>query len=198
MMDWKRIQQQWQTSHDATSVGDTLVEVRQRDRTLRRQLQRRDRLETGVALVLAPVFAFAAWRAGGRAAWDAMFFSMLLALWAAYVPWHLWHARRSLPVPRHELALIDYLRQERAAMLAQARMLERIWVWYLAPCAIGVIGLNFSALGPTPSALLYAAIVLAFCLLLARLNQHVARTRFLAHAAQIERQISRLTLESGQ
>lgn len=198
MMDWKQIRQQWQTASDTAATGIGLVELQQRDRTLRAQLRRRDWLETGAALLVAPVFAVVAWLAGSRGHWAVMFFSAFLTLWATYVPWRLWHARRSLPSPRHDLALVDYLRQEHAAMLGQAHMLERIWVWYLAPCAFGVIGLNVSAMGWTPAVLAYAAIVLAFCLVLARLNHLAARTRFRAHAEQIEQQISGLTTENDR
>ena len=195
-MDWKQIRQQWQTAADAAGPDVAMVELQQRDRTLRAQLRRRDWLETGVALLVAPVFAVAAWFAGSRAAWGVMFFAVFLTLWCVYVPWRLWRARRSLPTPGHDLPLIDYMRQEHAAMIGQARMLERIWVWYLAPCAFGVIGLNVSAMGWTPGVLAYAAIVLAFCLFLARLNHLAARTRFRAHAEQIEKQIEKLTSEN--
>lgn len=195
-MDWKQIRQQWQTASDTAAMDVALVELQQRDRTLRAQLRRRDWLETGVAWLVAPVFAVAAWFAGSRGAWWVMFFSTFLTLWCVYVPWRLWRARRSLPTPRHDVALIDYLRQERIAMLGQARMLERLWVWYLAPCAFGVIGLNVSAQGLTHSVLVYAAIVLVFSLILAWLNRFAARTRFRAHVEQIEEQISRLVTEN--
>ena len=195
-MDWKQIRQQWQTASDAAGPDVAMVELQQRDRTLRAQLRRRDWLETGVALLVAPVFAVAAWFAGSRDAWWVMFFCVFLTLWCVFVPWRLWRARRNLPTPSHDLTLIDYLRQEHAAMIGQARMLERIWVWYLAPCAFGVIGLNVSAMGWTPGVLVYVAIVLAFCLAVARLNHLAARTRFRAHAESIEQQIVKLTTEN--
>ena len=197
-MDWRQIRQQWQTASDAAATDVALAEVQQRDRTLRAQLRRRDWLETGVAALVAPVFAVAAWFAGSRDAWWVMFFCIFLTLWCAFVPWRLWRARRGLPTPRHDLPLIDYLRQERAVMLGQARMLEQVWIWYLAPCAFGVIGLNASAMGWTPAVLAYAAVVLVFCLVLARLNHLAARTRFRAHAEQIEEQIAKITTENDR
>lgn len=194
MMDWTRLQQQWQ-SGAATPMGEVLHEVQQRDRTLRAQLRRRDWLETGAALLVAPIFAIAGVFAATRQAWVIVFFCAFLTAWAAYVPWHLWQARRRLPEPQHDLALVDYLRQTRDAMLVQAQMLERIWVWYLAPCAFGVIGLSLATAGVTRGTLGYAAIVLAFCVFLAWLNRKVARIRFRAHADEIEQQLSHITTE---
>lgn len=198
MMEWKDIQQQWQRDVELPQTSDMLAAVQKRDAQLRSTLRRRDRLETAVGLLVAPVFGFAAWRAGLREEWLQLFFALFLAAWAAYVPLHLWRTRRRLPTPHADRPLLEFLREEHAAMLAQARQLERIWVWYLAPCAFGVIGLSFSARGPSTSAWIYAVIVLGFCALLARLNQRAARTGFRQHARQIAQQISRLTEESGK
>ncbi len=198
-MDWNQIRQQWQDAGQAAAPApdaELLAAVQQRDSKLRGQVQRRDRLETVVALLLAPVFGYSAWRAGLRADWLPMFFSLWLTAWVIYVPWHLWKVRRRMPRPHPELALVDYLTQQRDAMLAQARMLEQVWIWYLAPCAIGVIGLNLAAKGITPGVVIYSVIVLAFCLFLGRLNRRAARTRFRDPAEQIDQQLSRLSEET--
>lgn len=197
MMDWNQIRQQWRSGSSDAPPDDVLVALQRRDLELRRQVKRRDWLETAVALVVAPAFAVAAWRAGARGAWAVMSFSTLLALWAAYVPAHLWRARRRLPKAHHDRPSIEYLAEDRLALLAQARMLERIWIWYLAPCAFGVIGLNVSVFGITSGSMIYTAVVLAFCAVIARVNRHAARAQYRDLAAQIDRQISRLEEENG-
>lgn len=197
-MDWNRIRTQWQSGSGKgpVRIDDGMLDaLRKRERLLSATVRRRDWLESGIALLIAPIFAFAAWRAGLREAWWPMFFSVWLTLWVAYVPWHFWRVRRRMPRPEAVLPLHDYLRQQRAAMLAQARMLEQVWLWYLAPCAIGVIGLNFAAQGATTGNFIYAAIVLAFCAFLARLNRRAARTQFRDLAAQIDRQLEQLAQE---
>jgi hypothetical protein len=199
-MDWNQIRQRWQETGQAPAQvpdSDLLAAVQQRDSKLRRQVQFRDRLETVVALLIAPVFAYATWRAGLRSDWLPMFFSLWLTAWVIYVPWHLWRVRRRMPQPRPELALVEYLTRQRDAMLAQARMLERVWIWYLAPCAIGVIGLNVAAKGLTQGVVIYIAIVLAFCLFLGRLNQRAAKTRFRDVVEQIDQQLARLSEENN-
>ena len=196
MMDWNRLRETWQRDANASPEVDVLVAVQTRDTDLRAKLRRRDRMETVVAALVAPFFAYGAWRAGLRGDWVQAFFAGFLVLWAAYVPLHLWRNRRRLPKPHPDRSLLDFLREEHLAMVAQAQQLERIWVWYLAPCAFGVVGLNFAARGPTTGTWIYTAIVLAFCAFLARLNHHAARTQFRDHAAQIAQQISRLTEEN--
>lgn len=194
-MDWNQLRYQWQATGRAGATDDVLARVQTRDRRLRRQLRVRDGIETFVAVLIAPVFAWLSWRAFVREAWTPLLFSALLTAWVCYVPVHLWRARRQLPHPRRDLALLDYLRQERDAMLAQARMLGRIWVWYLAPCAIGVVGLVVSTAGVTVKTVVYALVVLGMCTLIGWANRHAARTAFAALAAEIERQIATLTEE---
>ncbi len=196
MMDWNRLRQTWQHDECALSEADVLAAVQQRDGDLRAKLRRRDWLESIVGLLIAPVFAVATWRAGVRGDWLPAFFAAFLGLWACYVPLHLWRTRRRLPKPHWDRPLLAFLREEHAAMVAQAQQLERIWVWYLAPCAFGVIGLNFAARGPTTGTWIYAAIVLAFCAVLARANHYAARSQFRDHAQRIAQQISRLTEEN--
>ncbi len=198
-MDWNQIRRQWQqdgASGAPDSDDELIASVRQRDAKLRKLVLRRDWLETAVAIVVAPIFAYAAWRAGWREAWWPMAFSAWLALWAIFVPWNFWRVRRRMTQPRSELPLIDYLRQAGDAMRDQARMLEQIWFWYLAPCAVGVIGLVVSGQGLTTGSLSYAVFVLVFCLLLGWLNRRAARTHFRDLAAQIDHQLTRLIEEN--
>lgn len=205
-MDWNQIRQKWQAREvDADSlstprpVGSAeapgLAALHQRDSRLRRQIRGRDLLETSVAALVAPAFAVIGGFLWQREQWTALAFCVFLTVWAAYVPVHLWRTRRALPKADPAVSLLDYLRQERMALLAQARMLESIWIWYFAPCAFGVIGLYLSITGATRGALIYALVVIAFCAVMARVNHYAARTRFRALAAQIERQISDLTEE---
>lgn len=198
MMDWQQIRRRWQSGGDEPKPGDVLAAVQRRDLELRGQVERRDRLETAVAAVVAPAFAIAAWRAGAHGSWYVTSFCTLLTLWAAWVPVHLWRARRRLPTAHHDRPLVEYLREERLALVAQARMLERIWAWYLAPCAVGVIGLNVSIQGVTSGSMIYTVAVVAFFAVIARVNRHAARTRFRDLVAQIELQIAELTREAGQ
>ncbi len=195
-MDWNQLRAQWQRDSAAPSTPDTIASVQRRDDELRRTLRRRDLLESVVGLLIAPVFGAMTWGAALREAWLPALFSALLAAWALYVPWHLWRNRRRLPQPSPTVPLLDHLRASHAAMLLQARQLEQIWRWYLAPCAIGVIGLTFSVRGATTGAFVYSAVVLGFCLLIARANHYAARTQFRVHADALAKQISALTEEN--
>ena len=198
-MDWNAMRHQWRQAESAAPAlvdPDVIEGVRQREQKLRAAVKRRDRLESGVALVLAPIFGYMTMRAGLSAKWWPMLFCAWLTAWTLYVPWQLWRVRRRMPEARIDSALLDYLPRQRDAMLMQARMLERVWLWYLAPCAIGVIGLNFAAQGATTGNFVYAAIVLVFFGYLARLNRRAARTQFRDLAASIDRQLAHLDQEN--
>ena len=197
-MDWNDLRRRW---HDgpATPVPDTLQrELEQRDRSLRETLKRRDRIETGAALVIAPVFIALAVKLFVEGEWAAFAFAALIVAWIAFVPWRLWRARRALPTPRPELPTVAYLGAEREAMLAQARMLEQAWLWYFAPCAVGVAGLAFSVAGFTPKSVVYVAIVAAFCIVMSAANRHAARVAFRDHAAAIARQLEHVDEEESR
>ena len=194
-MDWNDLRRRW---HDvpAAPVPDTLQrELEQRDQALRRTLRRRDLVETGVALLMAPVFVAIAVKLFLDEAWAAFAFCGLIVAWIAFVPWRLWQARRALPTPRPELPTVDYLGAERDAMLAQARMLEQAWLWYFAPCAVGIAGLAFSVAGFTPKSIAYVAIVAVFCVVMSVANRRAARVAFRDHAAAIARQLERMDEE---
>lgn len=195
-MNWNTLRQRWQHAEagaQATVDPRLIDDVRARERRLRAAVQRRDLLESGVALVLAPIFGYMSLRAGLGEKWWSMFFSAWLTAWTLYVPWRFWRVRRRMPDARTDLPVVDYLRRQRDAMLAQARLLEQVWIWYLAPCGIGVVGLNFAANGPTAGNFAYAAIVAAFLAWLGRLNRRAARTQFRDFVAEIDRQLATLS-----
>lgn len=191
-MDWDRIHDAWkQQPVPPTQVAiDTL---RERDATLSRQVRTRDRVETIAAVVVAVWFALVALGEAATGAWLASASAAWLVAWAVYVPLRLHRARRQDPGSAAGLPLLQHLERQRARALAQARMLERAWLWYVAPVVVGLAGLTLATSGPTRGALAY----LGGCLLLgigvAWLNRHVARSRFRNHADALARQIAALT-----
>lgn len=193
-MDWNRIRNQWQES-EAAATPPALADVQERDRKLRRAVRRRDLLETLVALPMIPLFGWVAAKMLAQGASLAGAFALLLTLWCAYVPVHLWRARRRMPPPDPALAPVEYLARERDAMHAQARMLGSVWLWYLAPCMLGVTGLVFSLRGVDAKSLTYAAVVVALGVLIGWANHVAARRHFGTLADDIQKQIEWLTRE---
>lgn len=207
-MDWDQIRRQWQADRADTAGITTsqhakfaapqapdLDEQRRRETRLRRQILRRDFLETGVAVLVAPVFGAIAWSVYQRGHWITLGFCIFLIVWVAYVPVRLWRTRRAMPIADPTAPLLGHLRQQSSALIVQAQMLEGIWIWYFAPCAFGVIGMYLSISGPTPGALLYALLMVLFGVVMARVNHYVARAHFRALAAHIECQLFELTNE---
>lgn len=190
-MDWNEIRRQWQ--HDAPATTAVPVDKLQSlDRAIQKQVRRRDLIETLAAAVVAIFFTFVALGLAADAEWTALAFTVLLVMWALAVPLRLRHARRRMPAEEPQLALVETLGRNRDAALIQARMLERVWLWYLTPPAIGIFGLTLTLQGPSGFALAYLGVVTVLYFGIAWLNRHVARTKFRAHAAQLQRQIDAL------
>ena len=185
-MSWKDLQVQWKhtavTPLPASTVQDTL----RRAHRLRRRVFLRDGIETVVALAMVPV-VFGWLRDAMHARLLLMEASAALLLaWLFFVPWRLWRARRLLP--RHDpgLPLQRYLERQKQAMLAQARMLEQVLWWYLAPCMLGLTGLTVGKHGLTRDVLIYLGIVLMLYVAIERLNKRTAKQYFRRRAADID------------
>lgn len=193
-MDWDKMRQQWQEQTPAPAGDLVPVDVLQdRDRALWRKVRWRDLIETVAALVVAVFFALLALEAVVKGNWLAAGSALLIAAWAVFVPFHLHRARRLAPEAERGMPLLAYLQRQRDAMLAQARMLEQVWLWYLGPPAIGLVGLTLGTEGATPGALAYLCTVFVMYVGVGWLNRYTARTKFRAQAAMLQRQIDHLT-----
>ena len=188
-MDWNELRGRWRASEPPTPMAELLARIGSRSDRLRTAVFRRDFLESGIAILLFPAFAWLAWQLAQRGVWLPFAFVAFLLGWLVYVPLRLRAARRALPVMRPDLPTRDYLAAERDGMRVQATMLEAVWRWYLAPCAIGVIGVVLSLRGFTPKTILYSVVVAGFCVLIGVANKLAARTQFRALADEIDVQI---------
>jgi Flp pilus assembly protein TadB len=185
-MSWKDLQDQWKRTAVTPLPASTVQDTLRRAQRLRRGILWRDGMETVVALALVPcVFGWLRDAVHARV-WLTMASALLLLAWLFYVPWRLWRARRLLPGNDPSLPLQHYLERQKRAMLAQARMLEQIVWWYIAPCALGVAGVTVGNHGLTRGVLIYLAVVLVFCVAVERLNKRAAKHNFRRRAADID------------
>lgn len=192
-MDWDSIRQQWQAqAAGASEPAPGVEQLRRESDRLQRTIRRRDRLETIAAVVVAVFFLLAAGGEFSRGGWVGGGFALLLVAWAVFVPFRLRRARQALPEPRPDLPLRLYLQRQREAALVQARMLERAWLWYVAPCMVGLLGLTFSVPGSGTGRLVYGAFVVALGILVAWINRRAARQVFRGHARALQQQIESL------
>lgn len=193
-MSWDELQAQWQRTAPASGAPAIALaqDVRERARRLRRTIVRRDWLETVVAVVLLPLAGLWAWQAWADHDVWRLGFAVLLGAWLVYVPWRLWRARRTLPRPSPGQPLLEYLSQQRAALLTQARMLETVWRWYLLPPVVALSGMELARHGFTWPALVLVGIFVFGALGIHAMNQRAARTVFRAQAAEIDAQLQSL------
>lgn len=190
-MDWDRLGQQWREQAPAGELVPLEV-LRERDRALWRKVWWRDLVETVAAVLVAACFALAGAVAVAKGFWLVAASSLLLVAWAIYVPFRLRRARRLAVEPAPGMPLLASLRGQREAMLAQARMLERVWAWYLGPPAIGLAGFMLGIRGATLYTLAYIGVMLVLYASIAWLNRYAARKQFREQASSLQRQIERL------
>lgn len=195
-MDWDKLRDAWR---DAAPEAPLMAaeELRARDRSLWKKVRRRDLLETVAAVIVAVFFMLVAVGALVEGEWMQAASALLIAGWATWLPFKLRQARRAAEPDSSGASTLDYLRRQRDAALLQARMLERVWLWYLTPPAIGIVGLRLSRDGLTAGSLGYLGVMLVLYAGLAWLNRWTARTRFRAHADVLQRQIDDLSASGG-
>lgn len=193
-MDWNNIRQQWAAQPAPEGQPPGAAALREQAGKLQRTIRRRDLLETIAAVVVVVFFALVAGGAASDGNWMRLGFALLIVIWALYLPFHLRRARRQLPDPQPDLPLRSFLERQRDAALAQARMLEQAWLWYVAPAMVGLVGLTLSepGAGSDRGALLYIGGSLLFGAFVAWLNRHTAKHTFHAHAQALQSQIEAL------
>lgn len=195
-MDWENMKQQWRQADEAMPAV-SLEQLRRQEEAICKQLRRRDRLETAAAIFVAVCFGVAALVLLAGAKWLAAGFALLLVVWAALVPLRLRHARRQMPGQTPQLPLLESLGRQRDAALAQARMLEQVWLWYLTPPTIGIAGLTLVLSGPSTFALVYLGSLLVLYVVIAWFNRRTARTKFRVLADHLQCQIDELAAEDA-
>ncbi len=194
-MDWDRIRTQWREATPSANLL-SLHELRTRDGALWKTVRRRDLLETIAGVFVAIFFGAMTIVALSRGEWLQGGFALLVAGWGAELPFRMHRHRRLALEPGHGLDLRAFLERQRDAALVQARLLERVWLWYLAPPAIGLAGLTLARDGLTAGALRFIGVMLVLCVVLVWANRYAARTQFRAHADALERQLDALAGDS--
>ncbi|MBJ6979653.1 hypothetical protein [Luteimonas sp. MC1895] len=195
-MDWDKMRNQWRDAAPAAPLM-AVDELRALDASLWKKVRRRDMVETVAAVVVVIFFALTALGTMAEREWVQAGFALLIVAWAAWLPFQLRRARLAAEVDGRAVSILDHLRRQRDAALEQARMLERVWLWYLTPPATGLVGLTLARDGVTKGALIYIASALLLYAGIAWLNRRTARTRFRAHADTLRRQIRELEQDAG-
>jgi len=195
MMKWEALQTSWQSTNgtvEEAQLKQWVQAAKDRDHYLHRAVRRRDILETGIALLLVPVFGFFAWFLLGKGMWVAAFAAALLVAGCLYIPWRLRQARKLQPDPEMSTDMLVYLRAERDATEAQYHLLKGILRWYLGPIGAAVILLYFGVQGWSLSTLYYTLLVLGLYGVIYLLNQKAAARKVAPRIEQIDEQIRAL------
>lgn len=192
-MNWNTLQQQWQHDASAVPAAPPVDELMRADEKLRSKVLRRDRIETLAAAVVMVVFVGYALLAAALSEWLLVIGHAGIATWAAWVPYRLRQSRRKGAAPAPDAPLREHLARSRDATLAQARLLERAWLWYVLPCVVGLFVVTLADSGPTPIALAYLALVALAGAAIAWCNRRVAHRKLLPHAEVLQRELDALT-----
>lgn len=190
------VQTRWQKAGnplDASTIGRLVASAEQRDRELHQSVRRRDLIETTVALLIAPFFAFFTWITLGKSLWLAAAASALLSAWSLFVPWRLRQVRKLQPDPTSSTDMLTYLRAEKEATQAQYKLMHGILRWYLGPAGIGVILLFFGIRGWSAASFYYSLAVLALYLIIYLGNRRAASRNIAPKIEQIKCQINEIS-----
>lgn len=179
---------------DAPAPSDVLAQIVERSGRLDALVRRRDRLETAVALAIAPFFALVVvlgTHTVGRLG------AAILTLSCLGIPLRLARARRGFRGARRDRPLTTFLREERERVMAQVHLLRSVLWWYLLPLGVGVIML-FSGTRSLKATTIYAGVVAAVYWGIYRLNQRAVATELEPRLAEIDEMLRGVSDEPVQ
>lgn len=195
-MQWEQLQQQWQQRNEAAAAPPDMRMLLQADQALQARVRSRDRRETLAAIVVVAWFAVSAVLSIIGGAWLQASVHVFIAAWGVVVPLRLRWARRHPGEPQVTASLHEHLRQGRDSAVAQARMLESAWLWYVLPVVAAISVREWAGSEPSPGDLTYLALVYAGGIVIAWLNRLAART-FRRHAESLDRMLEALEDPAG-
>src|SRR5690606_28986569 len=155
-MDWNDIRQRWREDVPLARLA-SIDELQRADARLATAVRRRDRMETVAAVLVALLFLVGCIVAAIQGLWIELVFGLVVLAWAAWLPFAFRRARREVPAADPRMPPVAYLSRQRDAALVQARLLERVWLWYLTPPAVGIFGLTLAIEGITAGSVTYLA-----------------------------------------
>ncbi len=170
-MEFEQLPSLWQKDAGESAVpAAVLASVEDRARRLARDVRRRDLVESGLALIIAPFFGACVFLGAHPV---ARIGAAILTVSCLLIPLRLRAARRRFePAPR-EGSLRAFLLAERERVRAQAQLLRSVLWWYLLPLGLGVVLLFGGGTRSFALSLGYALLVIAFYAWIYRLNQGV-------------------------
>lgn len=177
----------------ATDPAQELRAVRARAADIARTVRRRDWMETGIALVLLPVFAW--WAVRGPTLISSIG-AAIIAIACIVIPLRLRRARGREPDPT--APVLDALRAELRRVHAQERLLGTAAWWYFGPLAIGVILLVGGTSTPAALRIGYAIVVVLISAGLVHLNLRAVRDIYRPAARELEQWIRELENSSAE
>ena len=181
------MKQDWQAQQDAELVrlspDEILSYVVSRSKRLDRQLRFRDWREYIAALVALAVITPGAIHAGlvARVGLVALSGAFLLMAFS------LQRARRMPGVDEADQSVVQALRTERARVEAQARLLERVLLWYVGPILISLVVIVAGTAGASRFTVGFTLVMITLGFVIHRLNAHAVRKDLRPRLAELTR-----------
>jgi hypothetical protein len=171
-MNDEQVQSLWQSQ--ALASHPCSIERLARDAdALRRTVRRRNRQESGAALMVAVLFGCCAWTMSQPL---MRIGSVLIVLASLVILWHLRYraSARALPPERLALPYLVFFREE---LVRQRDAVRAVWRWHLLPVVPGMSLLFWGWAQPDPAAFPWqiSAVVIVPFMAVAAMNALAAR-----------------------
>jgi hypothetical protein len=189
-MNFEDLQQQWRATVnqplDATQQQQLQNEVRQRCQNLERSVRRRDLLEIAAVPVLL-VWIGIDWPKVNKT-WPSAIGAIVIGIWAISVAIILLRMRHQKPVS-NDVPLEEFIRQKLQWCDRQIDLLKNAAWWYVFPPLAAASLLLWSKAQPhnLPRLSIMWLIMIAFGILVVRLNQRAADKHFVSLRNELTR-----------
>ncbi|HWA24841.1 MAG TPA: hypothetical protein VG734_04130, partial [Lacunisphaera sp.] len=196
-MNWNDYEAVWQRQPLPHGRETDLAELRQTFETKRRKMAAallvRDWAEILACAVVVANFLFY-WKKVGAAGWPLAGSVVLILGVALLFLRERWRARRAQSRP--DASLRTKVELDLAELRHQRRLLLRVWIWYLAPCAIAMLIQAGVIIRQTPpwdplrgplSLALIVAFIAGVCWFAWWINRRAVRLRIEPRIAELEK-----------
>ena len=160
-----------ETGDENMTIEQTVDVLRQTLQKTHRQIDRRDLLESGIAITMIFFFGFAFTQVPTVMSKSGC---VVIIAGLLVIIYRLRRSRHTEDTTDSTLPLDQFCRIESECLAQEARLLRTVPLWYIAPCLIGANLMFFGVAGLSTTSAIYLTATSLFCFWVYRANRKVA------------------------